>query len=165
MQLDFGFGDVVVPGPVWIDYPELLDFGQPHLLSYTPESAVAEKFQAMVELEMANMRLKDFFDLWTLSRTLSFDGATLTQALAATFRQRGTPLPALPPLALTADFSDDPVKQVQWNTFIRKGRLGAGAQTLTEVVNAIADFLLPPTYAAVSGSLFTRRWPAGGIWQ
>lgn len=78
LQLDFGFGDVVVPGPVWIDYPELLDFGQPHLLGYTPESAVAEKFQAMVELEMANTRLKDFFDLWKLSRTLSFDGAILT---------------------------------------------------------------------------------------
>jgi hypothetical protein len=57
LQLDFGFGDVVVPGPVEIEYPELLDFGKPHLFGYTPESAIAEKFQAMVELDMANSGL------------------------------------------------------------------------------------------------------------
>lgn len=50
LQLDFGFGDVIVPQSVWIENPELLDFGRPRLLGYTPESAIAEKFQAMVEV-------------------------------------------------------------------------------------------------------------------
>src|SRR5260370_32969590 len=88
LQLDFAFGDIIVPKPVSIEYPELLDFGQPRLLGYTAESVVAEKFQAMVELEMANTRMKDFFDVWALSRNLEFDGVVLSRALAATFGRR-----------------------------------------------------------------------------
>ncbi len=165
LQLDFGFGDVVVPGPVEVDYPELLDFGQPHLLGYTPDSTVAEKFQAMVELEMANTRLKDFFDLWKLSQTLHFDGSILAAALTATFRQRGTPLPTSPPPALTESFSADPTKQAQWSAFLRKMRLEAEAGTLTEIVKEIADFLLPPAYEAASGNPFGKNWTPGGPWQ
>jgi len=165
LQLDFGFGDVIVPGPVWIEYPELLDFGQPRLLSYTPESAVAEKFQAMVELELANTRLKDFYDLWMLSRSLAFDGAVFTQALAATFKRRETPLPISPPLALTSVFSADPSKEAQWKAFLRKGRLEAGAKMLSEVVSEISEFLLPPAYAAAAGRSFEMKWSPPGPWQ
>jgi hypothetical protein len=165
LRLDFGFGDVVVPGPMEIDYPELLDFGKPHLLGYTPESAVAEKFQAMVELEMANTRLKDFFDLWKLSHTLHFDGSILASAMNATFRQRGTPLPTSPPPALTETFSADPTKQTQWKAFLRKGRLESEAGMLTEIVEEIADFLLPPAYKAANDALFGKSWPPGGPWR
>jgi Nucleotidyl transferase AbiEii toxin, Type IV TA system len=165
LQLDFGFGDVVVPGPVEIEYPELLDFGKPHLMGYTPESAIAEKFQAMVELDMANTRLKDFFDLWKLSQTLNFDGSILAAAMSATFRQRGTPLPTSPPVALTENFSADPVKQAQWSAFLRKGRLEAEAGTLKEIVREIADFLLPPACESANGAPFGKNWPPGGPWQ
>jgi Nucleotidyl transferase AbiEii toxin, Type IV TA system len=165
LQLDFGFGDVVVPGPVEVEYPELLNFGKPHLLGYTPESAVAEKFQAMVELDMANTRLKDFFDLWRLSQTLDFDGPILAAALTATFRRRGTPLPTAPPPALTASFSADRTKQAQWSAFLRKGRLEAEAGTLAEVVKEIADFLLPPAYEAANDATFGMSWTPGGPWR
>jgi hypothetical protein len=165
LQLDFGFGDVVVPGPVEIEYPELLDFGKPHLFGYTPESAIAEKFQAMVELDMANTRLKDFFDLWKLSQTLNFNGPILAAALIATFRQRGTPLPTSPPAALTENFFADPTKLAQWKAFLRKGRLEAEAGMLDEVVKEIADFLLPPAYEAASGASFGKNWMPGGPWQ
>jgi hypothetical protein len=165
LQLDFGFGDVVVPGPVEIEYPELLDFGKPHLFGYTPESAIAEKFQAMVELDMANTRLKDFFDLWKLSQTLNFNGSILAAALTATFRQRGTPLPTSPPAALTESFFADPTKQAQWKAFLRKGRLEAEARVLDEVVKEIADFLLPPAYETASGASFGKNWMPGGPWR
>jgi hypothetical protein len=165
LQLDFGFGDAVVPGPVEIEYPELLDFGKPHLLGYTPESAIAEKFQAMVELDMANTRLKDFFDLWKLSQTLHFDGSILAAAMTATFRQRGTPLPTLPPPALTESFFADPTKQSQWSAFLRKGRLEAEAGMLTEIVKEIADFLLPPAYEAANGNPFGKGWQPRGPWR
>lgn len=165
LQLDFGFGDVVVPAPLAIDYPELLDFGQPHLLGYTPESAVAEKFQAMVERDMANTRLKDFYDLWKLSQTLYFDGAILAAAMAATFRQRGTPLPTTAPPGLTENFSADPTKQAQWKAFLRKGRLDAEAITLTEIVKEIADFLLVPAYETAYGNPFNMSWAPRGPWQ
>jgi hypothetical protein len=68
MQVDVGLGDVVYPAPVWIEYPVLLDQPAPRLLAYTPENAIAEKYQAMVELDMANSRMKDFHDIWTLAR-------------------------------------------------------------------------------------------------
>jgi Nucleotidyl transferase AbiEii toxin, Type IV TA system len=68
MQIDIGFGDRVIPGPAEIDFPTLLDFPSPHLKSYPRETVVPEKFEAMVKLGMLNSRMKDFFDLWTLSR-------------------------------------------------------------------------------------------------
>ncbi|MBS1808790.1 MAG: nucleotidyl transferase AbiEii/AbiGii toxin family protein [Acidobacteria bacterium] len=165
LQLDFGFGDVVVPGPVWIDYPQLLDFGPPHLLGYTPESVIAEKFQALVELELANTRLKDFFDLWKLSQTLTFDSEILMQAITATFKQRGTPLPTTLPLALTEAFYDDPNRQAQWNGFLRRGRLEAEAKPLADIALLIAEFLLPLTQAAATNSPFKKHWLPGGNWQ
>ncbi len=165
LQLDFGFGDVIVPGPSWIDFPQLLDFGQPHLLGYTPESVVAEKFQAMVELEMANTRLKDFYDVWQLSRSVSFNGAVLQQAVTATFRQRNTPLPTEAPLALTAVFFDDLVKQAQWKAFLRKGRLEDSKILLPDVVHEIAAFILPAVFAAAQNLPFTKTWKPGETWQ
>ncbi len=165
LQLDCGFGDVVVPGPVWIDYPQLLDFEPPHLLVYTPESVIAEKFQALVELELANTRLKDFFDLWKLSQTLTFDSEILLQAITATFKQRGTPLPITVPLALTEAFYEDAQRQAQWNGFIRRGRLEVEAKSLAETATAIAEFLLPLTQAAATNSLFKNHWLPGGNWQ
>lgn len=165
LHLDFGFGDVITPTPIWIDYPELLDFGQPHLLGYTPQSAIAEKFQAMVELELANTRLKDFYDIWKLSQNLAFDGVILSKALAATFKQRGTPLPTSPPLALQSDFFDDPSKQAQWKAFLRKGRLETEAQSLQETVSKLSAFILPPAFAAAEARPFKMNWQPGGAWQ
>jgi hypothetical protein len=165
LQLDFGFGDVITPGPVWIDFPQLLDFGQQHLLGYPKETVIAEKFQAMVELEMANTRLKDFYDLWQLARSDSFTGATLQQALAATFKQRNTPLPTAPPLALTAVFAEDALKQAQWKAFLRKGRLSDQDISLSTVVQEIGAFLLPVAAAAAEDTTFTQTWLPERRWQ
>ncbi len=74
VQIDFGFGNDVIPSPVEISLPQMLDFGSPELLGYTPESAIAEKFQAMIELDLANTRIKDFYDIWLLSQNLEFQG-------------------------------------------------------------------------------------------
>ncbi|MGH9972106.1 MAG: nucleotidyl transferase AbiEii/AbiGii toxin family protein [Pyrinomonadaceae bacterium] len=79
LQVDVGFADRVVPAPEMIDFPTLLDFPAPHIRSYTRESAIAEKFEAMVKLGMLNSRMKDFYYLWTLSRVFSFDGPTLSK--------------------------------------------------------------------------------------
>src|SRR5262249_21532740 len=125
----------------------------------------AEKLEAMVELEMANTRLKDFFDLWKLSQTLNFDGSILAAAMTATFRQRGTPLPTSPPPALTESFSADPTKQTQWSAFLRKGRLETEAGMLTEIIKEIADFLLPPAYESANGNPFGKGWQPGGRWR
>lgn len=101
VQVDVGFGDVVTPAAEETDYPVLLDFPAPRLLAYPRETAIAEKFEAMVKLGIANTRMKDFRDVWVLSREHSFDGVTLSVAISATFRRRGTSLPDGVPLALT----------------------------------------------------------------
>jgi hypothetical protein len=83
---------VTRPSPV-NDYPVLLDQPAPHLLAYTPESAIAEKYQAIVELDLPNSRMKDFHDVWTLARNLEFDGQLLSEAIRRTFERRKTKLP------------------------------------------------------------------------
>lgn len=160
VQVDCGFGDAVWPAPTWVELSDVLGLGVPRLLGYTPASMVAEKFQAMVALDMANSRLKDFYDLWTLAGALEFDGETLRQALSATFTRRGTPLPVQPPVALTAQFTADLTKQALWQAFLRKGRLSVGGHTLAEVGADLAHFLLPPARAAS----FPCVW-RGGHWQ
>lgn len=72
VQIDFGVGDTVHPRPQVIDYPVLLTSPPVRLNAYPVEAAIAEKFEAMVHLDMQNSRMKDFYDIWILSRTLAF---------------------------------------------------------------------------------------------
>lgn len=90
--MDIGFGDAITPPPVETDYPTLLDMPAPRLRTYPRETVVAEKFEAMVKLGLANTRMKDFYDVWLLAQEMSFDGAILSAAIAATFERRNTEL-------------------------------------------------------------------------
>jgi len=164
MQVDVGFGDVIVPGPIPIDFPALLDFPSPHLLAYSPESAIAEKFQAMVILDSANSRMKDFYDIWLLAKGHPFEGSVVSHALQTTFVRRQTPFPVDIPTALTDRFVKDRLKQTQWNAFVRKGHLAAEQASLSEVVKLLRSFLMPPMRAAAKRESFHRHWPAGGPW-
>ena len=165
MQVDVGFGDVVSPAPETVEYPILLDLPAPHVLAYPREAVVAEKFQAMVALGMANSRMKDFYDLWMLARQFSFEGPKLSAAIRATFDQRNTPIPVEPPLALTATFHNDHTKQTQWRGFLQKGKLEKDAKDLGEDVMLIRGFLMPPAAAVAGNKPFTMQWPVGGPWR
>jgi len=157
MQLDIGFGDVVVPAAVATDYPTILDLPAPHLLAYSKETAVAEKFEAMVKLGELNSRMKDFFDVWLLSRSFDFDGPRLSEAIAKTFERRGTVLPIGEPVALTAEFSGNAQKQAQWAGFIRRMKL-RDVPALAEIVDRLRTFLMPPIRAASTGEDFRLHW-------
>src|SRR5579863_2689123 len=113
IQIDFGVGDVLVPGPRMIDYPVFLGSETSHLLAYPVESAIAEKLQAMVALGAANSRMKDFYDVWICSNHLDFDARTLLKAIDATFKNRETPVPGQEFEALTATFVE--AHGLQWN--------------------------------------------------
>lgn len=165
MQVDVGIGDVVYPAPIWIDYPVLLDQPAPHLLAYTPENAIAEKYQAMVELDKANSRMKDFHDIWTLAHNLRFDGQRLSEAIRKTFKRRKTDLPKSVPTAFTPEFYEDKTKQTQWQAFLNKGLATKEAIKLAKAMEVISDFLAPPTEAMISGKAFKMRWPQGGPWR
>lgn len=164
LQIDVGFGDAVQPAPVSVEYPTLLDFPSPQIRIYSRESAIAEKFHAMVTLALTNSRMKDFYDIWTLLHQFPFDGALLTQAIESTFAQRGTPIPAEAPLALTAEFSENPMKVTQWQAFLRRNQLAVGSASFVAVVAAIATFLLPPMQALATATPFTASWSAATEW-
>ena len=165
LQIDVGFGDAITPPPTRMDYPTMLDFPPPVLKAYPKETVVAEKFQTMVALGMTNSRMKDFFDLWVLSRDFAFDGTTLAKAITATFKRRRSAPPTEPPLALTGEFGTDPTKVKQWEAFVRKGKFKTDPTKLADVVAFLVTFLILPSSASASGETFTRTWPPGGPWD
>ncbi len=164
MQVDVGFGDAVVPAPEEVEFPVLLDFPAPKLKAYARETTVAEKFEALVKLGMLNTRMKDFYDLWELSRRFTFEGGTLCRAIRATFERRGTKVPVETPMALTPTFYENVDKIAQWNGFLRKGHLAAEGKSLAEVAGVLREFLMPPASAAAEGKEFGRLWKAAGPW-
>jgi hypothetical protein len=164
LQIDVGFGDRVVPAPEEIDFPTLLDFPGPHLRSYTRESMVAEKFEAMVKLGMLNTRMKDFFDVWTVSQEFSFDGPTLSRAIKTTFETRVTIVPEKPPLAFSPEFYDDREKNAQWKAFLTKSKLNAEGKSLPKIVEALRKFLIPVSEAVARDEVLNRNWGPGGSW-
>lgn len=164
LRVDIGFGDVITPEAQQIEYPSLLDFDSPVLLGYTPETSIAEKFETMVVLDMANTRLKDFLDVWILSEARHFSGPTLARALDATFRRRGTPLPVSTPPALTAAFHSEANRLAQWNAYARKARVQGPTPTLQEAVTRIEAFLMPVAEALVEHRAFDLDWPPPGPW-
>lgn len=160
LQIDIGFGDAVTPGPQLATFPTLLEFPAPELQAYPKETAVAEKFQAMVSLGIANSRMKDFYDIWTLARQFEFEGPLLSAAIRATFERRQTPLPARAPLALTLEFSEDRIKSTQWSAFLKKGNLVDQPPRFSEVIELLKAFLMPPTLALIAQSPWSRTWSA-----
>jgi hypothetical protein len=164
IQADIGFGDAVTPGPEDVQYPVMLpEFAAPKLRAYPRYTVVAEKLEALVSLGIANSRMKDFFDLWILSRYAEFDGDTLRRAIRATFDRRKAIVPPEIPFGLTDGFAQDAQKQTQWQAFLGKNRLEA--LRLEDVLASLRDFLLPVIAAANAGGDYSQHWPAGGPWS
>ena len=148
--VDIGFGDSTEPGLVDIDLPVLLEQPAPHLRAYPYETVIAEKFQAMVALGRANTRLKDFYDIWVMARSHTFEDDRLTRAIAATFARRKTEIPVDAPDALTPAFAADLSKQRQWAAFVRDVAIDPGS--LAEVIEQLAAFLMPHAVKANSSA-------------
>ena len=162
IQLDIGFGDVIVPNEISTTYPTILDFPAPILKGYSMESAIAEKFDAMAHRGMVNSRMKDFFDIWFLSRNFAFGGAVLADAIAATFENRGRAIRA-DPVCFSAAFAKS--KDSQWQTFLRRGRLKHVLQDFQEIVSGVAAFLKPIAIALSEKKGFKETWKPNGPWM
>jgi hypothetical protein len=163
LQIDIGFGDVIVPGPIEVRYPVLLDFPAPELRGYTMESTIAEKFQAMVKLGVLNSRMKDFYDIWFLSRRFDFKGEILAEAIEKTLKNRRTPIPTTPTV-FTPTFAKDADKQVQWGAFIRKAKLADAPVVFEDIVAAVKVFLEPLVDSLAGRRMFHGTWNAPGPW-
>lgn len=161
MQIDIGFGDVVYPEPEELDLPPMLNSPAPRLLCYSRESSIAEKLQAMDKLGVLNSRMKDFYDIWLLSRRFDFDGAKLTEAIRLTFEQRGTAVPTEIEV-FTGPFIE--AKQTQWVAFWKRLRQDHVPASFGEIVVSVDRFLSPIVAALSTGKPNPTNWTAPGPW-
>jgi hypothetical protein len=159
LEIDIAFGEAVVPPPQDVELPVLLGIPAPRLRAYQRETAIAEKCQALVSLGMINTRMKDFYDLWYLSRAYSYDGELIADALKATFTRRQTEFPVVGlPVAFTTEFAEDSIKQSQWSAFLGKSSLFRGNSDLRSVIQQIRTFLQPPLRALSEVVAFAVHW-------
>lgn len=141
MVIDIGFGDALAAPADQMSYPTLLDMAPPKIQFYPPATVVAEKFQAMVALGVANGRMKDYYDLWALPQSVPVSGGELDAAIAATFDRRRTDIPSERPPGLSRALLDDETKQRQWRAYAASIELEGVA--LDEVVDAIWSLVGP----------------------
>ncbi len=159
LQLDIGFGDIVIPHPVLMEYPSLLDMERAKIMAYSLESVVAEKFEAMIVLAEANSRMKDFYDVQLFAQTCVFEGRILSEAIAKTMERRNTPRPAVPMIFMES-FSTLPDKQVQWNAFLRRSGIAIDVG-FRDAVRSIAEFLYPIYKSIIRNHTFQGIWREG----
>lgn len=162
-QVDIGFGDVVTPEAEYAILPCYLELPAPSLKVYPVYTVVAEKFHAMVVLDITNSRMKDFYDIWFLSCQLEFDGQILATAIQNTFKNRATQIPKLAKV-FTGVFNEDAQKQIQWKAFLRKSQLEHAPEDLKEITQQIQAMLQPLVTSLLQNKSFTRRWLPGGPW-
>jgi len=160
LQLDIGFGDVVVPKPQFIDYPVLLGMEMPKVQAYSKESVISEKFEAMISLSVMNSRMKDFYDIHTLLIAENYDGRVLYEAVFETFQRRGTILEKEHPLFL-AEFALDENRVNQWNAFLKRAGIHLTLD-FKAVLGDIVTFLEPVYQSVLREQEFFGIWNAAG---
>lgn len=161
MQIDIGFGDVIYPSIEKVELPTILDTPAPRLLCYSRESTIAEKFEAMVKFGNINSRMKDFYDIWLLSRLFDFEGKKLAEAVRLTFEKRRTEMPT-EIVAFQTSFIN--AKQTQWLAFQKSLKQNYVPEEFAGVIATIKDFLLPIAIALISEISPPARWSASGRW-
>ncbi len=142
LQIDVGFGDAAALAAVELEYPTLLDQSPPTVLAYRPEYVIAEKLEALVALGEINTRLKDYYDLWRLTRTMDLPRDDVVAAIRATFARRGSAVPDQVPPGLADGFAS-PGKSGMWAAFLARNGLEASAGSLSDVVRELRSRLGP----------------------
>jgi len=164
LQVDIGFGDAVTPAPEQIQYPTLFDAPPLLLKAYPRYTLVAEKVEAMVKLGLANSRMKDFHDIWLLSRLFSFEGNVLRKALENTFERRRTTFQPSTPYALTPAFYEDPQKTIQWKAFVKRSKPDIPVGDISAVIADIAVFIAPVIKSLQLNAPFEEEWVPDRGW-
>ena len=159
--IDIGFGDVIYPDAVEMEFPVILDMEAPKVNAYSLESSIAEKLEAIVKNGFLNSRYKDFYDIYVLSEKYPFDYEELNNAVMETFTNRKTPI-TMDTAAFSDEFRGDSMHQTRWNSFLKKKK----ALTLVSMNDAMtrtktfAAPLLHQTTASVT------EWdPYMGSWK
>lgn len=145
LQIDIGFGDVLQPAPHNdLEYPVLLAESEiPIIQAYAPETIIAEKFQAMIELSSANSRMKDFYDVYNLISTKKINPTKLELGIRATFKNRGTSYSDNHSL-FQAEFFSDPKREKMWKAFLNK--IGQDKDLSLQEVGKVINLTLKPIW-------------------
>ena len=162
MQIDIGFRDVIYPGPQHTEMPTILNFQATIINAYSLESAIAEKFEAMIKLDALNSRMKDFYNIWLLSRQFNFSCKDLQKAIDLTLHNRKTVLQEeLIPFSAMFILN----KTTQWNAFRNKMKSDTVPEDFSEVVSDIENFSQPAILGIRAQSDSDLQWEAPGPWK
>lgn len=140
LRLDIGFSDKIFPKPANLKYPVLLDFPSPQLKGYTPETMIAEKLDAMVKLGLANSRMKDFYDVWTMVNKFQIKPEAIAPVIKEVLQNRKTTIREVPK-AFTEAFYNTPKALERWDSFLKD--IGHDPIPLEQVILEIRNFFLP----------------------
>lgn len=157
-SIDFGVGDVIVPKQEKRKIPtQLDDFTAPTVNTYSLETTIAEKIDAILSLMEFSSRMKDYYDIYYLANKFDFDGATLTEALRKTFENRGHSF-TIEQFEQVMSFYNDEAMQKKWKAFVRK--IDTKMDDYSTVLKNIKVFLTKPFTAAIRDKEFTEKWSA-----
>ncbi len=160
-SIDFGVGDVIVPKQEKRKIPtQLSEFDAPTVNTYSLETTVAEKIDAILSLMEFSSRMKDYYDIYYLAHKFDFDGATLTEALKKTFENRGHAF-TIEQFERVMSFADDSAMQKKWKAFCRKTDIKT--DNFSMVLKTIREFLTEPFIAAVEDKEFTKKQSTADI--
>ena len=163
-SIDFGVGDVIVPKQEKRKIPtQLSDFDAPTVNTYSLETTIAEKIDAILSLMEFSSRMKDYYDIYYLANKFDFDGATLTEALKKTFENRGHSF-TVEQFEQVMGFDRDGSMQKKWKAFVRK--IDTKTDDYSTVLKTIKTFLTKSFMAAVENKEFIQQWSAySGKWM
>ncbi len=151
IHIDIGFGDIIVPKPTILEFPVLIDdFSIPKIITYTPESAIAEKFEAIVSLGIFTSRMKDFFDIHYMSQNYKFNSIILQKAIYLTFKNRETKIENSEYI-FSKEFKENLDKQKQWKAFLNRINSEINLN-FSECVHYIESFIDPIIRNRIGGA-------------
>lgn len=155
ISIDIGFGDVVYPSRVKMEFPVLLSMEAPEIYAYSISSVISEKFEAIVSIGDANSRYKDFYDIYFLADSYNLDGTELKEAIKATFEHRKTSFSDI--FAFTDDFITSEIHQRRWHAFTKKKKTLLNVELL-EVIDVIKAVLLPIVESIRDNKEYRLKW-------
>ena len=163
-NVDIGVGDVIVPNAQRRNIQTQLDgYDKPEILTYSLESTIAEKFDAILQRFELTGRMKDFYDIYYLSRSFDFDGLKLQTAIQETLQNRGTAFEKDSFDRILALVNDEDM-QTKWRYFLKT--LGSPEMPFAEVINGIQQFLAPVWTTILSESEHIQRWSVATLcWE
>lgn len=159
ISIDIGFGDVIYPEAVKMDFPVILDMESPRVNAYSLETSIAEKLEAIIHNGYFNSRYKDFYDIYVLSKKYVFSYAELRNAVIQTFENRKTPM-TMDSAAFSDEFLNDPVHQTRLKSFLKKKKALIQV-SMSDAMDWIKAFVRP----LFEGTEKTRWNPEKGNWE